>query len=360
MSFFLRSKKPMSRRLAVIPGEPIADYLRVGHDPDRLRGYYNPGGFFDEVFLLSPLEEDRDDLLGMRVYKTRDRQLRGAIKRLGIDVVRAYGGYWPCAMACDYKRRGVPVVVSVHDTNPDLLFPAIRKADYVWCVSSVVRDQVLGLFPHPDRVWLLPNRVCLDTMRPYAGPLTDPLLRRYPFRYRIVHVGRKVSQKNLDTVIRALSLLGDDYGLIAIGRGEVESYRSLAEDLGVGQRCFFLEAVENRDLPAYYSLPGCFCVPSRWEGFGVVFIEAMACGAVVVTSDIAPMNEFIRHQDNGLLVRDYERPGALAEMIRSACEQEDLRERIQQRAPDSVRPFARQRVDALEAEYYRRVLDHRC
>ena len=44
------------------------------------------------------------------------------------------------------------------------------------------------------------------------------------------------------------------------------------------------------------------CVPSRGEGFGIVFIEAAACGSVIVTSDIAPMNEFLTNGVNAIFV----------------------------------------------------------
>ncbi len=100
-------------------------------------------------------------------------------------------------------------------------------------------------------------------------------------------------------------------------------------------------------------------VPSRWEGFGIVFLEALACGAMVVTSGIPPMTEYITDGENGLLVDDYEDPDALAAVIRRACTDDTLREAIRARAPESVARFERERVDALEVEYYERALSER-
>ena len=94
------------------------------------------------------------------------------------------------------------------------------------------------------------------------------------------------------------------------------------------------------------------CTPSRWEGFGIVFIEALACEAIVVTSDIPPMNEYITNGSNGLLVKDYENARTLADTVRKACCDENLRKGIRSRARNSVTRFDRQQVESREAQIY--------
>lgn len=347
----------MTRRLAVIPSEPIQAYLSAGYDADWLRKYYNPNHYFDEVYLLSPLENNHDDLLGMKVIHTKPRQLRMRLKSLRIDVVRAYGGYWACDMACNHRVAGIPVVVSVHQTLREDLFDSIKRADYVWCVAGAVEDVVLERYPDPRRVWLLPNRVDFDFMQARVGDDFADLNTAYPFKYPIVHVGRRDAQKNLDTQIAALALLPHHYCLIAIGRGERIEYEQLAQKYGVEDRIFLIDAVKHQDLARYYTWASCMCTPSRYEGFGMVFIEALACGAIVVTSDIGPMNEYITHQQNGLLVKDFEDPRALAAMITQACTDGDLRKRIHAQARKSVEQFERSKIDTLEESYYQKVLD---
>jgi glycosyltransferase involved in cell wall biosynthesis len=87
-----------------------------------------------------------------------------------------------------------------------------------------------------------------------------------------------------------------------------------------------------------------------------VFIEALACEAVVVTSDIVPMTEYITSSENGILVKDYEDPEALARAVASACKDADLRAVIKARARKSVERFQKEKVDALEVEYYQRAM----
>jgi glycosyltransferase involved in cell wall biosynthesis len=344
--------------LAVIPSDPMSAYEAVGCHVWAER-YYNPGKRFDRVLLLSPFEKREVVQYGMETIPTRPRELKRRLAEHNVDLVRAYGSYWACDMACKNKARGIPVVVSVHDTNPDELYDSIRRADYVFCMSDAVRELVLTKFLHPDRAWILPNRYDRNVMRPLEGEDFSDLDAAYPWRRRLVCVGRISEQKNQDTMIRALAALGPEYGCVFVGRNDPAPLRKLADELGVTEQCRFVESVRNDLLARYYNWADAMVTPSRWEGFGIVFIEALACGAVVVTSNVRPMSGYITHEENGLLVDEYEDPQALAEMTRRACEDEELRRRLRERAPSSVERFERERVDALEVSYYERVLAER-
>ena len=344
------------KRLAVIPSDPIEEYLRGGYSENWLRDYYNPCQFFDEVYLLSPLEKDNSNLLGMKVIQTSLADFTKRVKELHIDVIRAYGGNWACRAACDNKVGGVPVVVSVHDTNPEILYDSIKKADVVFCVAKAVEQLVRKKFNNPERIWILPNRVDFNLMRPFPREELSYLDKQFPFKYKILHVGRLTKQKNLDTLIQSLKLLGKEFCVIAVGKGDNKYYQDMAKNHNVETQYFFIDAVAHEKLAQYYSWCDCMCTPSRWEGFGMVFIEALACEAVVVTSDIAPMNEFIHDGENGLLVKDYEKPEVLATAIKRACTDNAIRGRLKMKARKSVEPFERSRIDELEAGYYQKIL----
>lgn len=352
----MKSMNNINLGLAVIPSDPIEGYKGKGI-ASWLEDYYNPLGFFDEVYLLSPLEKEERSEFGMTIIPTKPKQLKNRIKKLDIDLVRAYGGYWACDMACNNKVNGVSVVVSVHDTNPKLLYNSIKKADVVFCVSEAVKKLVLTKFKKKDRVWILPNRVNFDVMRPYPKDGPDDLNNNYSCKYKILHVGRKSREKNLDTLIKALKILGREYCVIAVGRGETDEYVKLAKEQGVMERCYFIDSIGNEELARYYSWADCMCTPSRWEGFGLVFVEALACEAIIVTSDIAPINEYIKHRKNGLLVKDYENPQALAEMVKVACDDEQTRGFLKKNARKSAERFEKSRIDKLEVNYYKKILE---
>jgi len=343
------------RRLAVIPTDPVELYLESGYGAKWLKDYFNPGKIFDEVYSLSPYERVDGDLVGLTVMPTPPEHLHDRIRELGVDVVRAYGGLTQCEMACANKVSGVPVIVSVHDTSPALLSDSIQDADAVLCVSEAVKALVATKYTK-ERLWHLPNRVDFDAFRPRSRAETADLDERYPFPRRIFHVGRKDEAKNLDNLIRALRLLGPDYCLIATGKGDEEPYRRLAVEEGVLDRCFFIQAIPHEELPRYFSWADCMCNPSRREGMSIVLIEALAGGAILVTSDIPETSEFVRDGENGILIRDYLSPAAIAAAVRKACTDKGLRRTLRANARASVEKFERSRVDELEAGYYERIL----
>jgi len=141
-----------------------------------------------------------------------------------------------------------------------------------------------------------------------------------------------------------------------MGRGDVTPYAQLAEQVGVRSRCFWVDSVKNSDLPAWYSWCDCFCMPSRTEGFAIVCLEAAACGAAIVTSDIGPMNEYLTHNVSACLVPDYEDPQTLADTIQRVCEDVSYRESLSAGAIQAAIPFEQSVVDRAEAAIYREAI----
>jgi glycosyltransferase involved in cell wall biosynthesis len=68
------------------------------------------------------------------------------------------------------------------------------------------------------------------------------------------------------------------------------------------------------------------------------------------------MNEYIQHMENGLLVKDYENPQSIAEVIKTVCNNDQLREYLKKNSRKSVRKFAKSKIDKLEVNYYKRIL----
>ena len=354
-------------RLAVIPSDPLEAYEAGGY-ANWLEDYYNPLHFFDEVFLLSPLEVKERIEYGMYIIPTQPNELSSRIKELNIHLVRAYGGYWPCDMATFGKVPGVPVIVSVHDTNMDVLHDSIADADFVLPVSRAVADLVKFKLLQKNvdeniivsKIHMFSNRVDEKVFHPniinhhdYDNKVMS-LRQQYPGKYRILFIGRRKEQKNWDTLIKSLAILGNDYVLIMIGRGEKEPIIQLATELNVLSQIYLIDSIENSDIPYYQSIADVFATVSRWEGFGIVFIEALATGrSVVVTSDIAPMNEYITHGFNGLLVKEYENPKEVAKFLISAIHNKTVRSHILANAPYSVDEFLKSNVDRWEVQLYR-------
>lgn len=346
------------KKLVFFPSEPLDSYIDVGSTFEYLADYYNPGGFFDEAYCLSPWKCSRESFGKIKCIQARPRQFKKIIEQIKPDVVRAYGGYRAADWAAVSKVKGIPTIVSLHDTNPDLLFESVKYADAIISMSKSVQDAAIQkLSLQGKKMWIMPNRIDTDLFsRKEPNKKAEELTRRFGEGKHLLHVGRKAEQKNLDTVIKALTLLDDSYKAIFVGRGDVLPFQQLAEQCGVADRCYFVKSVPNNELPYWYSWCDCMCTPSRWEGFGFVFIEAAACETVIVTSNIGPMNEYLS-SESAILVDDYESPEAIAKAVVMATTSEtDIIQQIRKNSRLVGLRFKKENVDQLEVKIYQEVI----
>ena len=333
-------------KIVVIPANSLAEYEKKGLD--WLERYYNPAGIGNDVFCVSPWERGKFEAYGMNVIGVTKKTFRSVVADIRPDVVRAYGAFSAADLACKNKIPGIPTIVSVHDTAN--MSPFIIYADMVICVSKAVAHEAMKLGVPKDRIRIMPNRIDRNVFQ-YTDD-TRSVRDRFPAGKLILHVGRKTQQKNIETVTRALALLSQEYFCVFIGRGDTLPYVALAKECGVDHRIFWVDSVKNSELAQYYSMCDCMCTPSRWEGFGIVFIEAAACEAGIVTSDIAPMNEFLKHEENAHLVKNYESPQDIADGIRKICEDDVYRKRLGVNARIMAERFDMNLIDKQESQLY--------
>ncbi len=346
------------RKLVVLPSDPMQAYLDKGQSYEYYEEYFNPGGFFDEVYALSPW--GKTEKIGKVHYiQAKPRKFRSIIKKIRPDAVRAYGGYYCTDWATVNRVQDIPIIVSVHDTNPQLIYPSIKYADMVICMSKAVKDAVQELVGvAEDRICIMPNRIDTNTFSYKCDEkLCEELNVKYGRGKHILHVGRKQEQKNIDTVIRALALLPDEYTTLFVGQGDTTPYLNLAKELGVEDRCYFVPSISRNDLPYYYSWCDCMCTPSRWEGFGMVFAEAAACESAIVTSNIGPMNEFLKDGENAILVDEYENSQEIAKAIIKACENTEEIQKMKKAARLVGLQFEKSKIDQQEMDIYQKVLE---
>lgn len=174
---------------------------------------------------------------------------------------------------------------------------AVSRADLILADSNATRIDLIELFDAP------PERV--RTL--YSGcdalfrPITDQIeLRRVRAAYLlekpfILHVGTIEPRKNLERLIQAYSRLPHRRELelvIAGGRGWMyDEIYAAPQKFGVSASVRFIGFAPDADLPALYSLAELVAYPSLYEGFGLPVLEAMACGAAIVTSNNSSIPE---------------------------------------------------------------------
>lgn len=214
------------------------------------------------------------------------------------------------------KFLGIPYVAIGHGVEvwkqPNYpVTPALRNASKVLVVSSFTRarmSEALGL--SIDRIGLLPNT--FDPSNFIIGPKPRFLLKRYglrPDQPVILTIARLASAeryKGYDQVLRALVSVRErfpDVCYILGGRGQDRSrVLSLISKLGLTNNVILAGYIRDEELPAHYNLCDVFAMPSKGEGFGIVFLEALACGKPVIAGNKDGSSDALLNGKLGVLV----------------------------------------------------------
>lgn len=338
-------------KLVVIPSDPIHAYEAKGTS-SWLKDYYNPNSFFDEVYVLSPRETIAREIYGLKIIPIKsDRHYRKTLKKIKPLCVRAYGGYWATDYANFNRVDEIPVVSSVHDTNIKLMHEGLKFSDDYFTMSRVIND-ILNAELNIKDAKILGNRVDTSIFKNISIS-KNTLQSKYKNKKVVLHVGRKSFEKNIETTIKAMSYLDEDFFLVLIGKGNVDNYKQLALESKVLDRVEFIEKIENNDLVYWYNIAEVFCVPSRWEGFGLVFAEAASCQTKIVTSNVAPMNEFLANDKiMNSLVDDYENPILIASAILKLIENTKVNDNSRNLIVDK---FDKKVISNREISFYKNV-----
>ena len=126
--------------------------------------------------------------------------------------------------------------------------------------------------------------------------------------FRIVFLANITPRKGLHTLVAGLSLLSEEtWELLVVGSEEtdpsyVRSVRQQAEGAGLGPRVTFLGQAPDKEVAEILAKSHLLAVPSSYEGFGIVYLEAMGFGLPVIASDAGGAKEIVSHGVNGFLV----------------------------------------------------------
>lgn len=259
------------------------------------------------------------------------------------DVIHAH--YWLSGVAGAFLKKlwGAPLVVSFHtlarvkdgSSTGDTPEPIFRKrgearvieaADRIIAPTETERAQLIELYgADPERIHVVPPGV--DLLRFAPGDDVEAR-RRFGFGDdpTIVFVGRLQPFKGTDIAVHALAQLRrmvPDARLVIVGgdsprgsRGERMRLRLAARRLGVADRLQFLEPVPHRELPDLYRAADVVVVPSASESFGLVALEAAACGTPVVATAVGGLRLTVRDGETGYLVGRRDPAGFAAALSR--------------------------------------------
>jgi starch synthase len=262
------------------------------------------------------------------------RSLAMAKDRLDADLVHCHTWYTDMAGILAAQLWGVPSVLTIHSLEP--LRPwkveqlgrgyhlsawmertAIEQASAVIAVSNETRDDVLRLFQvAPERVHVIHNGIDLDEYRPSTEADALPRYGIDPEIPYVLFVGRITRQKGILHLLNAIPLLDPALQVVLcagspdtpeIGREMEEGVAAIARERpGI---VWIREMLPRPDVIQLYTHAAVFCCPSVYEPFGIINLEAMACGTPVVASAVGGIREVVVPEVTGLLVDPALRPG---------------------------------------------------
>src|SRR5215467_782263 len=286
-----------------------------------------------------------------------------------------YSHYWLSGLsACDLRHRlCLPWAHTAHtlaivknrqlapgaepepEIRADLEGEIARCADLLVVSTAAEGEDLRRAYHVPaDRLAVVPPGVDLDTFLPQPKPLAR-LLVGHPDERLFVFVGRLEPLKGVDVILRALALLTaggrhPEVRLLVLGEdsgsgsgGERARLRRLAEELGLTDRVEFLGSVPQRQLVSYYAAADACLMPSYSESFGLVGLEAQACGTAVIASNVAGLASVVRDGVTGFLVDGHD-PADYAERMCRVLETTHLAEELGWRGSRLARAFSWERT----------------
>jgi len=230
------------------------------------------------------------------------------------------------------EELGTPFVVTgygwdVYDLpfrdelHRDLARQVLHKADQVIAVSEFTSERLLSLGVPPKKLHVVPNGYDERVFKPASSRDARERLNLPLDRKILLSVGSLVEVKGHTYLIEAMQTIlkrREEAMLVLVGSGPLEaSLRSKVNRLGLNEKILFAGKRRHEEIPTWMNACDLLVLPSLNESFGVVLIEAMACGKPVVGTHVGGVPELVPKNEVGILVPP-RNPEALAEAVLEA------------------------------------------
>jgi D-inositol-3-phosphate glycosyltransferase len=289
------------------------------------------------------------------------------------------------------ERWGTPVIQMFHtlghmkniiaqraaDRESDLRIQVeteiIAQANRLVAANPTERTQMISLYgADPAKIQVLPCGVDLNLFKPIAPDEARAHLGLPEDHQMVLFVGRIEPLKGIDTLLRAMVRVtrgcfhwqerlcvciigGDPADEPSVINEEMERLKRLRAELGIGDLVVFLGAQDQDTLNVHYSAAEVVVMPSHYESFGMVALEAMACGTPVIASKVGGLAFTVQDGVTGFLVPERD-PEALAGKISLLLHDATLRQRLGDQAMKRAQRYSWPIVADQIVALYDRVL----
>lgn len=314
----------------------VREYAALGHRvrviiPNGVGKNGRSGGRFGKALTVS--EIDGVELFDLRYvtlssYGEKGFNVSSAVAAIRLHWRRIFGDFQPDVIhahtlgfdseigAWLKGKLNCPLVVTTHGSDTNI---PLEKGHVAWLKDKC--DQADAVVAVSNQ---LKNRLAsCGTQTPlYAihngfvpRPVPEGIERKF---FSMIQVGHLVPSKRVDVTIRAFAKLRERYPdmiLTIIGQGPLRvELEALCSELGVSDAVRFTDRLPNEEVFAWMCESGFYVMASKPEGFGIVYLEAMAAGCIVIGTQGQGIADIIEHGDNGFLV-PVDNPEPIVEII---------------------------------------------
>lgn len=287
-------------------------------------------------------------------------KVRRAVSEVDFDVVHVHEPLVPLVSTAAVRASECRVVGTFHAAGKGralaywlagVFYKDVhRRLDHLIAVSESARSLVSPHFPGDYE--LIPNGIDLERFsrsieRPESLPASEPV---------VLFVGRNEKRKGLSVLLKAFPILlreVPDCRLVLVGEGleDREVLRGL--DGSLRGQVSAIGYVRDEELPAYYGAADIFCAPATGgESFGIVLLEAMACGTAVEASDIPGYRDVLDQTGGGRLFKTGD-PEELAKNLAVLLKDDELREELSRKGLEGAGRFSWRKIGDRLEECYR-------
>jgi len=244
-------------------------------------------------------------------------------------------------------------------------------ADRIIVATQAEETQLRFLYRNrKNNIAIIPPGVDVGHFYPIAPDEAKQFIGLKPEDRMVLFVGRIEPLKGVDTLIRAMSCIRSvdaarPVHLAIIGgepaaspremSAEMARLQKLCDDLCMGGMVVFLGKRGQDTLPYYYSAAEVLVMPSLYESFGMVALEAMACGTPVIASQVGGLAYLVRDGETGYTIPDND-PEALCEKLTLLLGNPDLRSTMGLRAVTHAQDYAWERIAAQIVDVYKELM----
>lgn len=294
--------------------------LRLGRGRTAPKSYY--GGFFGKISYIFQAV-----IVAEKIHRAHPFSAIWGM-------MASYAGI--AALIFKLRHPNVPFLLTLQEGDSEshilrkvgIFYPfwrkIFKKADHIQVISNYLAD-FAKRHGSTCPIVIVPNGVAPSAYESYKTHRTNETNKSYT----VITTSRLVKKNGIDILIRSLPLLhAASYKLLVLGGGpEEQNLKDLANKLGVAGKIDFLGHVEPERIPDYLLQANIFVRPSRSEGLGNSFLEAMAAGLPVIGTPVGGIPDFLRDGETGIFCR-VDDPEDLAKKINLLIENKELYKKI--------------------------------